>query len=94
MIVGNRVKFSATFFDQNGAVTTPTQPSLVVKLATITKTFTVGGADELHPAGPGEFYAEMLMSAAGACQYKWLSSALGEESADEGSFTVNKPKIT
>ena len=95
-LYGTRVRIRGTFTDPvTGAPVDPASVRFVLKLPNVAKPmvvlFTPNG--QVVRDGVGSYYFEQLLNFVGIVQYRWESTAVGQESAQEASFTVSPPQI-
>lgn len=82
MIVGTRVRLSATFTTLAGVLFNPSAVALDVDSA----------AGRENPSivqlSTGKYYADLLLTTSGYYRFSWQSTATGQEVIAEGKFAV------
>lgn len=86
-VVGTRVRMSVEFADtEDGGPFDPQTVELRMDCPGLAPLIFTGG--QISHESAGRYYVECLLPAAGACKYKWSSTAVGEEVSIGGSMLV------
>lgn len=94
VLKGTRIRISAKF-EQNGQVLDPAALKFTIKRPSrqAPDVYTYGVNGELVRASAGNFYVEVLVDWDGRAPYRWESTALNEESVQEGEIYSPPRKV-
>jgi hypothetical protein len=91
--VGDLVRCSATFTDQDDTAVDPTGIAFKVKTpAGVTTTYTYGTDAALVRDSTGNYHVDVSMTAAGLWPYRWASTGTGQAAA-EGQLLVEASRF-
>lgn len=91
--IGDLVKISATFTDENGTATDPTTLEAAFKSPSGTiSTFTYGTDPEVVRDSAGVYHLDISITESGRYDYRWSSTGTGQ-AAEEGYFEVRQQRV-
>lgn len=98
IFVNTRIRLSGTFKDTAGALLDPVSVQFTLTTpplynAPSKRVYAYGTDPQVVRDSVGQYHFDLLVNFSGQAFFRWASLAPGQESADEGSFVVQKSTV-